>query len=100
MRSVLNRAELFPVRVKIKPLIFREDAAGSHIRLRHQRAVRVGEHGNAQDGEHLPLLLGGDAHRLARAIQPPAGVRELTRDLAGALLGRELRAELVGAALG
>jgi hypothetical protein len=59
----------------------------------------VSEHSDAQDGEPLPLLLEGDAHRLERAVQPPAVVRELPRNLPGALLGREFRAELVGHAL-
>jgi hypothetical protein len=46
----------------------------------------MSEHCNAQDGEHLPLLLKGDAHRLERAVQFPAVVGELVCDLFDASL--------------
>ena len=63
--------------------------------MRLLRVVRVSEHIHAQDGEHLPLLLEGDVHRLKCAVQLPAIVREVPRDLSGALLCSELRTELV-----
>jgi hypothetical protein len=50
----------------------------------------MSEHINTQDGEHFPLLLEGNAHRLERAIQLAAVVRKLMCDLSGALPGREL----------
>jgi hypothetical protein len=60
----------------------------------------VSEHSHAQDGEHPLREEAGDAHRLERAVQLPAVVRELPRNFTGALFGRQLRAEeLVGHAL-